>query len=381
MFKKIIALVIVLSVITVFCVPAFADTAQYFDADALKSFLIAESVSEKIIASKAADEKTEVAGLVKTAPLLLVCEAFDKKLLEKESEITVSREAASLGGVSAFLESGEKIKAELLLKSAVMIGASDAVYALCESLYQSEAAFVEKLNVRLNEIGVDGQYQDIMGKGVKLSATELMLIGKELCKSETFKCYSSIFYDSITHEDGRITELANPNKLVRNLPGCMGVSTGSSNEAGYCGVFSVTRNDTTYIAVTIGCKNSSERFKLAEEMTEYAFATYKTLKVATKGDIMEENVPINGGVNSSVSLAAKDDCMLIFENGSSYEAFPVVPDVIEAPVLSTDVVGKIEYKNSAGDVVGMLELCPVYSVEKASFWDNVCNILRNFLHA
>lgn len=384
MLKRSVALLMVSVFFAALCIPALADETDksaYFDENAAESFLIAESVSKTVVASKAEDEKLNVAGLLRMAPLLLICEAVDNGMISKDADIKVSREAASLGGVSAFLETGEKIKAELLLKSAIMIGASDAVYALSESIYKNEAAFLDKLNERLIELGVESQYHDIMGNDVKLSARELMYIGCAMVESETFKSYSSLFYDSITHEDGRETELANPNKLVRYFLGCNGILTGSSNEAGYCGVFAITRNDSTYICVTLGSENSSSRFELAKAITEYAFGAYKSLKAANKGDVMAENISVAGGIRSNVDLVAQNDCMLIFENGSSYEAFSDIPDVINAPVSKNDTVGRIEYKTADGKIIGTVMLCPQNPVEKAGFWDNVCNILHKWLHA
>ncbi|MBQ9833446.1 MAG: D-alanyl-D-alanine carboxypeptidase, partial [Clostridia bacterium] len=227
----------------------------------------------------------------------------------------------------------------------------------------------------------DAVYDDINGAGVVLSARDLAKLGKALSKSETFRNYSNLFYDSITHDDGRETELANPNKLLRYLSGCIGIATGSSNEAGYCGVFAVSRNDTVYICVTLGSKNSSERFDLATEMTEYAFASYKTMKTAAKGQIIEEQISVSGGIKKSVDLVAKNDCMLIFRNGSSYEAYAEIPEQLEAPLSTEQTVGKIEYKDSDGNLIGTLELCPSENIEQASFWDNVLSVFRNYLHA
>lgn len=383
MLRKLTAFFMIFALVLSVCIPCMANTdnSEYFNGDDAKSFILIESVSETVLSEQKSDEKFKVAGLSSLAPLLLVCEAFDSKLIDKDATIKVSQEAASFGGVSAFLENGENIKADLLLKSAVIICASDAIYALAESLYQNEKAFLDKLNSRLQELSIDAKYESIIDSSIAWSAKDLSKIAKALIKSEAYRSYSTVFYDSITHEDGRQTELANPNKLVKQLAGCVGVGTGSSNEAGYCGAFAVTRSDTTYIAVIIGAQNSSKRFKLASEMMEYVFASYKTANIAKSGDVMAENVDVTGGTLKKVNLTAKDDCVLIFENGTNYEAFFEVPETLEAPIEKDAVVGKIEYRTNDGKVIGTLLLSVQTGVEKASFWDEVFKIFRTWLHA
>lgn len=351
------------------------------DLSGVKTAVIAEATTGQLIFEKSAKERVNVAGLSRLPSLLLVCELVDAGALSPSDTVTVSEAAAAVKGPTAFVESYEKISAGDLLKAAVMIGAGDAVYALAEAATGSSAVFVEQLNERLLALGVDVSYQGITGDGVLLSAADLIAVGAELVKSGTYRNYATLYMDEIVHEKGNATELVNSNRLVRSLPGCGGVGTGSSDAAGYCGVFWVLRGDAAYVCAVTGAQNSSARFQSAQAMLEYAFGAYKAAALAKEGEILIENIPVKGGTEPFVSLAAKNSAVLLLRQNETYEVRRNVPETLYAPLASDAVVGTLEYLDREGNLIAVVELVPHKDMAQAGLGDFIRLLFLGFLHA
>lgn len=339
--------------------------------------------TESMLLSFNADTPLDVAGLTRMAPMLMVAEAIDRGEFSLEGNVVVSREAARVKGPTAFIEANETIKAEYLYKSAAMIGAGDAVYALAESAYGSMDAFLPAMNTRMSELGAFLEYSTPMGEGELLSAGSLALIGAELSKTKLYSAYSSLYMDEITHENGKTTELVNPNRLIRDLAGCTGLSTGSSNSAGYSGVFSASRGQDSFICVVIGAKNSAERFKVAESLLEYAFSTYKTLEIVKAGDVIIKDVPVSGSVCRSVDLVALDNCFVITTGGISKKEIKPdaegVPELLKAPVSMGDTVCTLEYKDAEGNKVCEVKLGVSEDIPESGFRDYFSMIIMSWV--
>ena len=342
--------------------------------------LLAEASTQQTLAEQNADTARPVAGLAKLPALLVLCEAVDQGKLDLKSDIAVSRHAASVPGPTAFIEGGELISAENLMKAACMICAGDAVMALGEALYGTETAFVEQINARLKELGVDAVYTNATGQDTALSPRQLAKLGAALMQSTCFTAHSKLMLEDFTHADGRQTKLVNANRMIRSYAGCGGVATGSSPTDGYGGVFSVTRGDTQLICVVLGCPNSSTRFALVSAMLDQAFAAKKAQKLAKQGDVLAENVRVNGGKQRSVNLVAKDTVVLLLDK-SDPTLVPVenIPDELDAPLAATDVVGSISYRTPEGVEKGKVELVPAQNVEQAFLREIIRDLILSFI--
>ena len=213
---------------------SLADESMPADMAGAKAAVLAEQTGGNSVAALKADEKMEVGGLSRLPALLAVCEGMDQGLITLNASITVSEAASRIKGPTAFLSAYEIIDAASLLKAAVMITAGDAIYALAEAIYGSATACQQRMQERLSELGVEASYNNLMDTDIRLSANDLVAIGRALMQSPSFTSYSGLFYDSITHADGRVTELASSNRLLKSSVGCVGVATGSSTSAGYC---------------------------------------------------------------------------------------------------------------------------------------------------
>lgn len=380
--RALIACTLWIVMLACMALPALA-TAEEIDAVSLvdaKAALLVEASTQQAIMGNGGDVLLNVAGLAKMPALLVVCEAVDNGLLDKAATVHVSRYAAGITGPTAFIEADETIKAGDLIKAAVIIGAGDAMVALGEHAFGTETAFVEQIHARLQALGIDVQLKNAVGQGAQFSAAMLAKIGAELMKSAAFMETSNIMLDSITHSDGRTTELASANRMLRNYAGCGGVMTGSSPEDGYCGVFSVARGDTQLIAVVAGCKNSSTRFAVATNMLDQAFAAKRVQKLATAGEVLAENVRVKGGEQKHINLVAKETVVLLLDKAEpSMQAVKDIPESIQAPVLTNQPVGFIIYQTESGEVKGRVELVAQSEVPAFSFRDLLSEVLWIYL--
>ncbi len=377
--KRICAMTCALLFLSLPCM-AFAEAAPV-DLSGVKTALIVEATSGQLVLLKNADQKQNVAGLTRLPALLMVCELMDGGALEHSTVVTVSEEAAKVKGPTAFVEPYETIEAGELLKAAVMIGAGDAVYALAEAATGSSAAFVEQMNERLRELGVDAVYTGITGEGVELSVTDLIAVGKEIIKCSSFRSYATVYMDGITHENGSSTELVNSNRLIRTSVGCGGIGTGSSDTAGYCGVFWVLRGETGYLCAVTGAANSNARFSAAQAMLEYAFGAYKTVTLSKSGEVLAENIPVKGGTDIFVNLVARADSVLLLKQNEKYEEKRNVPETLYAPLEGDRVVGTLEYTDAEGNLLAVVELVPHKVVAQAGLGDFIRILFLSFLHA
>ena len=309
-----------------------APTDMPTDMAGAKAAVLVEQTGGQVVASYAGDEKMPVAGLARLPGLLAVCQATDEGRLKLDTPVIVSEAAAGIKGPTAFLSAREEIEAASLLKAAVMITAGDAICALAETAYGSATACIQWINDQLTAMGIEAVYTDLLGTDIHLSANDLAVLGRALMASPTFVNYSGIFYDSITHPDGRLTELASSNRLLKSAVGCNGVATGSSADAGYCGVFSISRGGVSWICAIIGAPNSAARFAAAGDLLDYGFAAYDVKTLAKEKEVLLDSVPVLGAKHSAVALVAGEERVLLLERGAACKPQWDVPEALEAPL-------------------------------------------------
>lgn len=366
-------------VLTLFStLPAFAEMP--IDMGTAKAALLIERSSGKVLLGENTEASYSVAGLSRLPALLLVCEALDKGELSLQQQIRVSETAASAKGTSAFLEAYETLSASVLLKAAAMILAGDAIYALCEALSASQEILVSRINERLSALGISVQYSDLLGSDVSLSAMDIAALGNALCESTAYRSFSMLYNDSLVHEDGRHTDITSANKLLKSCTGCIGGLTGSSQEAGYCGVFMVQRGQICYIAVVIGAQNATERAKVASELVEYAFSAFSVKTLAREGEVLVRDIPVIGGTQSRVDLVATENITLVARN-TEYTLEKDIPESLTAPLTQGARLGSIRYIDSQGECIAEVELTVTMDVPVARMRDHFLLILRQWVFA
>lgn len=335
-----------------------------------KSLLLAEASSMQTILQKNDAEQYLVAGLGRMPITLVVCEAIDRGELSLDEQIVVTEFASKISGPTAFLEANEKIAVKDLLKSAAMIGAGDAIVALALKLFGTDQAAALAISERLGELGISATITSLSSTDTKLSAADLALLGRCLANSPSFTQYSAMYLDDITHEDGSLTELANPNRLVKNYPGCIGIATGSSSEAGYCGVFAVKRSESVMIAVVVGAKNSKERFSIAQALFDFGSSNFQVVRLCAKGDVVVPKVLVNSGTLRWVDLIAENDMTMLLGKGDPTPgAVYEVPKQLNAPFAAGDVLGAVHYVDEEGNTVASLNLIAATGCDEAGLAD------------
>lgn len=359
---------------------AWADGEADLELAGAKAAVLMEQGGGQVVFGAQADEKLEVGGLSRLPALLAVCEGIDAGLLGLDMTVTVSHEAAAIQGPTAFLSPGEAIDAGSLLKAGIIITAGDAIYALGEAVFGTEEACLIRIRERLASLNIQAEYGDMLGSGVKLSARDLAALGRALMASPSFTSYSGIFLDTITHPDGRETQLASSNRLIKSMPGCNGVATGSSSTAGYCGVYSVKRNGATWLCAVIGAPDSAARSAAATALLEHGFAAYEVKTLARAESVLVDEVPVQGAKQANVALVAAGDAILLLPKGASFETQFDLPEFLSAPVSSREGVGSVTYVDGDGETLCRVDLLPAEDIPQAQVLDYTAMLLQRWVH-
>ena len=379
MKKQAVVLALVAAVLTLPFV-AFAEQVNIEEIDDARAAVIMEVQTGTRLWSKEADGVYAVAGLSKLPAILTLAQAVDDGLIDETATMQVSQHAASISGPTAFLESGEQIAASQLIKAAVMISAGDAIMTLGENAFGSESVFAENINATLRQLGLNKTITDAMGQNLLLSAWDLAALGAAASQSPTFSKYCTLYLDSISHADGRETELVNANRLINNYSGCNGLLTGSSAADGYSGVFSVQRNGTNYIAVVIGAPSALRRTVAAVALLDYGFANFRTETLAKSGVPMVTAMPVRDGNVKTVDLTPGKTQAVVLESAKGKLTQQMeLPEYLEAPLSPNEPVGVIRFADDAGTEVAVVELYPAMEVEAFGMMDILLKIAGRFI--
>ena len=323
--------------------------------------MLLEPESGQIIFEMNAATPRQVASITKVMTILLTLEAIDAGRISLDQTTVISKNASGMGGSQVLLDTGETQDVETLLKSMIVGSANDASVALAELMYGSEEICVDKMNERARELGMkDTVFVNCTGlpaEGQHTTTRDTAIMTMAMLHHELYYKYSGIWMDEVRHEEGRVTQLTNTNKLIRLLDGCDGGKTGSTNEAGYCISATAKRGDMRLIAVVLGAKSGSERFEIASEMLAYGFANYHLYPVAKRGTKVKGAIPVEGGSPESVTLTLDGDLTLLMEKGSgdNISLIPEVPEKLIAPVERGSLIGHVRV-DMGGKTVARLPL-------------------------
>ena len=339
--------------------------AEYVSNGDAKALLLMEYSTGKVLFAENEYEHLPIASVTKVISTLLVVEAIDNGKITLQDSVTVSEYAAGMGGSQVFLEAGETMSVEDLLKSVIVVSANDATVALGEHICGSEAAFISAMNERARELGCENSnFVNTNGLPVEnhySCAYDIALITRELMKHELVFKYTGIWMDTI--RDGKFG-LANTNKLIRFYKGATGMKTGFTGEAKYCLSGTAKRDGMHLIAVVLGAETSDKRFAAAKGLLDYGFANYSILTPELP-DL--EPVNITRGVEKSVSLKT-DPINILTEKGGSgqTEAKLFVNESLQAPVQEGAEAGYVAYYRN-GSEIGRAPIYTAASVDEVSY--------------
>ena len=311
------------------------------------SAMLLEMESGQILFEMNGDVQRPVASVTKVMTILLALEALEQGRIQRDQQVTISKNAAGMGGSQVLLDVGEVQSVDILLKSMIVGSANDASVAMAELMYGSEELCVAEMNQRATELGMKNTvFKNCTGlpaEGQHTTARDAAIMTMAMLGHALYFEYSTIWMDEIDHGDGRITQLTNTNKLTRLYDGCDGGKTGSTDEAGYCISATAKRGDMRLIAVVLGADSGSERFDLAGEMLDYGFANYRLYPVARKGTAIKGTLRVEGGRPEGIRLELDGDLTLLIEKGGEQDVglIPELPECVQAPVKKGQLIGHV----------------------------------------
>ncbi len=327
------------------------------------------------------NEKVYPASITKVMTLLLVCEALENGKLTLDMEITCSQSAAEKGGSQIWLEAGEIMTVDELLKATVVASANDACCLLAETLAGSEEAFCVLMNEKAKQLGMNNTHFDNCS-GLdddttehKTTAYDIALMSRELLKYDIIRKYTTIWMDTLRNGT---TQLVNTNKLLRTYSGITGLKTGTTGKAGCCVSASAKRDGMELIAVVLGADNSNDRFTGAKNLLDWGFANFEIYSPDAKG-CYPENIKTIHGVKPFVSVYHENPNSVIIKKGSAGSVnFEIeIPQYLDSPIAKNTEIGKVIFK-SDNEVIGESILRVYDGCEKMTLKNAVISLLSAF---
>jgi len=308
----------------------------------VKSAILMEASSGQVLYELNADEKLPIASVTKTMTMLLVMEALDFGKIKLEDKVTTSDYAASMGGSQVFLEVGEEMSVQDMLKAIAVASGNDAAVAMAEFIAGTEPAFVEMMNKRAAELGCKNTHF-INCNGLNetaehySTARDVAVISKELLKHQKILDYTTIWMDTLR---GGEFGLSNTNKLIRFYKGANGLKTGSTSMAKYCLSATAKRDGMQLIAVVLAAPSSAERFASATKLLDYGFANYSVVNAAEKIGAFEP-MSVIGGKIETVTPKADPNVSFIVKKGNQdkIDVSTSFDEPLKAPLAKDQKIG------------------------------------------
>ena len=354
---------------------------NFLDLSCESAILISQDTGE-VLYEHNAHEKLRPASVTKVMTILLIMEEIDSGRLSYSDKIACSETASSMGGSQIWLDATEELTVDEMLKAICVVSANDCTVAMAEHIAGSEEMFVEKMNQRAKELGMnDTTFKNCHGideDGHETSSYDIALMSRELLKNHPeITKYTTIWMDSL--RDGK-SELVNTNKLIKNYQGATGLKTGSTSLALFNLSASATRENLSLIAVVMRAPTTKERFSCARKLLDYGFSNYQYKKLAEK-DCEVMKVPVMKGTEAEVAVKYSDSVGKVMkkkEDGNVEQEVIINGDII-APIQKGDVLGNVFYRVN-GEEVASVELVADSSVEKLSFFNMGKRVVKKWFY-
>ncbi len=347
-----------------------------------KSAILMEYETGEILYQKEANLELPPASMTKIMTMFLVMEAVEEGRVKLDDKLVVSEFAASMGGSQIWLEPGEEMTLEEMMKAIAIVSANDACVAVAEYLYGTEDAFVKGMNDKARELGLKNTYfyntnglptdnPDIQGNYT--SAHDLAEMARELLKHNKVLEWTSTWIDYL--RDGS-SVLNNTNRLVRFYLGADGLKTGYTEEARFCLTSTAQREGVRFIAVVMGVDDSSTRFEESGKLLTYGFGMYQGLKIAKSNELIEEISIFNGKEELANAIVDKE-LIVPVRRGREDEISKIIElnDNIQVPLIKGDKIGQIKvYKGNL--LLKKTDIIVDRDVYKASFFQMISRIIQ-----
>ena len=376
MKKRMLAIFVLLVLLAGALLPAVR--AAELDLPA-PSYVLMERSTGEVLLEHNAHERLRPASVTKVMTLLLIMEALDDGRIGWDDMVQTSAAAAAKGGSQIYLEENEQLPLEEMLKSIVVSSANDCACAMAEHIAGSEAAFVEMMNARAEQLGMtDTHFVNCTGLDDEPEAAEhlttaydIALMSRELLGHEAIKKYTTIWMDTV--RDGQFG-LSNTNKLVRFYDGTTGLKTGYTSAAGHCLSASAERNGMELIAVVLHCASSTDRFESAKALLNYGFSNY-ALVTPEPGELPA--VPVTLGTAAEITPVLADETPILIDKAlaAGVETNVRVDGSVTAPVEAGQTLGTLTI-TSGGQTIAERDLIAPEAVGALRWGDVYLQMLR-----
>lgn len=335
-----------------------------------KASILIDAESGEILHAQNEFEHLPIASMTKIMTLLLAFEEIDSGKLTLQQDVLVSENASGMGGSQVFLDANESYKLDDLIKSIVVSSANDASVAVAELISGDEQSFVQKMNEKAKQLGMENtnfvNCTGLPAENAYSCARDVSIMFKNLIIHENYFNYSKIYLDKLIHPSGRETELSNTNKLVRFYAGCDGGKTGSTSQAKFCLCATAKKADLRVIACVIGCENAKIRNAQVSNLFNFAFNNFVSKKIISEDDYF--TVPVKKGDSESLTVGAAESFSKIINknNKENLTVEQVVFENLTAPILKGQKVGEIKiFENDS--LIKTIDLVSKEDVKGKSF--------------
>lgn len=327
-----------------------------------------------------AHEQLRPASVTKVMTVLLIMEALDNGIISLEDNVPCSEKASSMGGSQIWLDTTETLTVHEMLKAICVVSANDCCVAMAEYLAGSEELFVEQMNKRAKELGMnDTVFKNCHGideDGHVTSSCDIAVMSRELItKHPKITEYTTIWMDSL--RDGK-SELVNTNKLIRNYEGATGLKTGSTSTALFNLSATATRDNLSLIAVIMRAETSAIRFSEAQKLLDYGFSNYQYVESSKKGDVVK-TINVDKGTFSTVDAILESDSGSLVSKGKSQNITSemILPDTTSAPIVQGQKLGEVTYSID-GNVISTVNIIAKEDVKKLNLVNMASRVIENW---
>ncbi|MFD0711095.1 D-alanyl-D-alanine carboxypeptidase family protein [Paenibacillus sp. GCM10027626] len=358
-----------------------APASQLNLAPSARSAILMDQGTGTIIYEKNSNDKLPPASITKVMTMLLVMEALDEGVIKLTDKVKTSEYAASMGGSQIFLEPGEEMTVDEMLKGIALASGNDASVALAEKIAGTEAEFVKLMNKRAAELGMKNtnfvNCNGLPAENHYTSARDIAIMSMELLKHSEITKYTGLYQDYLRKSSEKPFWLVNTNKLVRFYTGADGLKTGFTSEAKFCLTATAQRDGLRVIAVVMGEPNTKTRNAEVTQMFDYSFAQYMNYPIFKEGDTMG-TVKVEKGELPEMQLTAKHPYNVLLKKGGAVNDIrhELHIEPLKAPIKVNQPIGKlIVYQNN--QVITEFSVDAPMSIEKAGWWTLLKRVSRN----
>ena len=344
------------------------------------SAILMDQKTGKVLYEYNAHEKLRPASVTKVMTILLIMEALDNGTISLDDNVPCSEKASNMGGSQIWLDTTETLTVNEMLKAICVVSANDCCVAMSEYIAGSEELFVELMNKRAKELGMnDTTFKNCHGideDGHLTSSYDIALMSRELINNHPkITDYTTIWMDSL--REGT-SELVNTNKLIRNYEGATGLKTGSTSTALFNLSATATRDNLSLIAVIMRGETSAIRFEEAQKLLDYGFSNFQYVQCSKKDDLLK-TLSVDKGITGTVDAIFEEDSGCLINKGKSKDITSNISlnDNISAPIVKGQKLGEVTY-SIENEIISRVNIIAKEDVKKLNLVNMSARVIENW---